>query len=286
MKIGRKFFRMAFNVLAVLGIISLLTVIYPSENQSEGKLPGISLVKPAFAQQSSTFPSDEAGISAYVNVEQSIDLSKAKASFRGIQAEGDNYVIGIMELPGNPEEEFPHVYISSDGWILAYYSKFAPTSRIFQWYGYQGHVVSTTTLQDAISKICSRIGVSFVQVRESMGYYHFKYSDATKLVIAVETIEIEGGDDSDTFQYSIPHDVTFYEGSYSHFSQISQDTLYPLQFTTTATIDDARVSGFNGSGLTCDVIEEPELTPGRAHRVQLVLTDPGWAGVATVFIYR
>ena len=92
----------------------------------------------AFAQQSATFPADEAGISAYVNVEQNIDLAKAKSALRGIQAEGSNYVIGIMELPGLPEEEFPHMYISSDGWILAYYSQFAPASRIMHWGKYGG----------------------------------------------------------------------------------------------------------------------------------------------------
>ncbi len=249
---------------------------------------GFTLVKPAFAQQSTTFPADEAGISAYVNVGQSIDLAKAKNAMRGIQAEGSNYIIGIMELPGNPEEEFPHMYVSSDGWILAYYSKFAPEARIFQWYGYEGGTISTTTLQDAIAKLCPTLGVNFAQVKDNMSYYHFNYPEATKLLMAVELITIKMDSwTSDSFTFSIPYDVTLYEGSWAHYS-FNMDGY----FRNNVDIDGNEVTEKKRNmALVCEYFEQAQTSPGKLHTVELhaymLEEDDGEkAGVAAVFIYQ
>jgi len=260
-------------------LVATLFMVLPIDIPAIGG-NSLSLVKPVLAQQATAFPSDEAGISAYVNVGQTIDLAKAKNAMIGIQAEGGNYIIGIMELPGLPEEEFPHMYVSSDGWILAYYSKFAPSSRVFQWYGYGGGTISTTTLQDAIAKICPTIGVNFAQVRGNMGYYHFKYPEATKVTIAVEQfVSPGGGGSADTFNFSIPHDLTLYEGSWSHAASTNG--------TSHLYIDGADNSEIRGSGLICAYFEDNQVTPGSLHSMSVSLSySGGQAGVAAVFIYR
>ena len=278
--------RVLFTSVAALCMALVCFLVFPfllpGERDAEGSF-GFVLTRPAFAQTSAAFPADEAGISAYVNVGQSIDLAKAKSALRGIQAEGSNYVIGIVELPGLPEEEFPHMYVSSDGWILAYYSKFAPAARIFQWYGYEGGSITTTTLQDAIAKICPTIGVNFSQVKSTLKYYHFKYPEATKLLMSVELIVPKAGTDS--FTYTVPYDVTLYEGSWSHYSFHVSGS-----FTSWVYIDDIQVSKIETKTLlTCIPLEQNQTSPDKLHTVKLrenYLSTDEKAGVAVVFIYR
>lgn len=280
MKFRRRITKSIIFFCVVLMCALLIKAIVPV-GESKAKLSEIFLARPIFAQQATAFPSDEAGISAYVNVGQTIDLAKAKNAMRGTQAEGSNYVIGIMELPGLPEEEFPHVYVSSDGWILAYYSKFAPAARVMQWYGYEGGTISTTTLQDAIAKICPPIGVNFAQVRGNMGYYHLKYSEATKMVIAVERIGEGDTSKTDTFNFSIPHDVTLYEGSWSHTGR--------TRYYSDVKVDGTRVSKIGYTGFISDYFEDQQIAPGKLHTIELYTShyeSPNWAGVAAVFIYR
>lgn len=259
----------------VLACALLIKAIVPA-GESKAKLSEIFLARPVFAQQATAFPSDEAGISAYVNVGQTMELAKAKNAMRGIQAEGSNYVIGIMELPGLPEEEFPHMYVSSDGWILAYYSKFAPASRIMHWGKYSGGSITTTTLQDAIAKICPSIGISAAQAG-NVGYYHFNYPNATNLTIAVDTTE----EKYDSLHYSIPSSVTLYEASFSHCSRGGASILRDE--------DNRQISVTEGhaSYLDCEYLEDPYLMPDRAHEMKINRAyGTDWLGVALVFIYR
>lgn len=261
-------------LVAILACVLLVRILIPL-GESKNKLSEIFLAQPAFAQQIA-FPSDEVGISAYVNVGQSIDLGRAKNAFRGIQAEGDNYVIGIMELPGLPEEEFPHMYISSDGWILAYYSKFAPTARIIQWYGYGGDKITTTTLQDAIAKICPTIGANFNQVRDNVAYYHFKYPQATSMVVAIDYFDEEKPRDS--FNYSIPSSLTLYEASGS----LWYDTRY-INNSAYARIDGEDMFYLDWEGIDCGYLESRHLTVDKVHSVE-IFWEPAFFGL--VFVYQ
>jgi len=282
-KLGREIKKFIIILSAVLLCILLIQAILPT-GESKNKITDIFLTRPTFAQESTTFPADEAGISAYVNVGQSIDLSKIKSALRGIQAESSNYVIGIIELPGLPEEEFPHIYISSDGWILAYYSKFAPVSRIFQWYGYEGGIITTTTLQDAIAKICPTIGANFNQIKTNIGYYHFKYPEAMKLLLAVEWIP--GDKDIDTFTFSIPYEATLYEGSWAHYAF---DDDYMAVYNSVY-VDNTKVSQIdNKTALVCDFFKQAQTSPDKLHTIELrtqYLKREDRAGVAAVFIYQ
>ena len=117
---------------------------------------GFSLSVPAFAQgvPADQFPMNEAGISAYVDLGEEIDLARARAAFKGIEADEAGYIIGIIELPDSAEDLWPHAYVGKDGWLIAYYPKTEPTSRLFQWVGYQRDVISTTTLKDTLVQMC------------------------------------------------------------------------------------------------------------------------------------
>ena len=255
----------------------------------------LSLVKPVFAQGSyQTFPGDEAGISAYVNIGQSIDLDKVKEVLQGVESEGDSYVIGILELEGLPEEQYPHLYVNNDGWIVIYYSKYSSTSLIMQWSGYDGSKITTTTLEDAIIKISLNLGISYSAIQGNIEYYHFLYPDATTLVLTVDTIQPEDGpprDHSDSFIFSIPVDVLCYEASWLHYVRDLGTNDY-----STVMIDDEVISvierGIGGEHQVNGILKDANLVPDKAHTVSIEIDvsvgtrDIESVGVAVVFVYQ
>ena len=149
---------------ALLGGLSVVRT--PQEDYAaDSLLDSFALSVPAFAQgvPASQFPGSEAGISAYIKVEQSVDLAKATVCFRGIHAEGTDYIIGIVELAGLPEELWPHLYMNTDGWFLAYFSKYDPASKLMPWNDYEGGLVTTTTQRDALAKFTTELFAATIQ---------------------------------------------------------------------------------------------------------------------------
>lgn len=206
-------------VLCILGGLAVASILWRA-NSIDGKGSSgmdIFLARPAFAQAVGvpSFPEDEAGISAYVNVGQNIDLKQAKTAFVGLIDEGSDYVIGTVMIEGLPEETYPHVYVSQSGWVLAYYTKNAPSSLIMQWYVYEGGPITTTTLRDAIFNTCVAIRVDFSKIVDKVGYYHFQCPEATKVLLVADL----NPEDSrgDFFTYMIPLNVTLFEASWSHY---------------------------------------------------------------------
>ena len=83
-------------------------------------LLGIALLFAGSACAAVDFPEDEAGISAYVHAKSSVNLNDAKPAFATIERETDHYIIGTVALSKHTEEQYPHVYVSTDGWVVAY----------------------------------------------------------------------------------------------------------------------------------------------------------------------
>jgi len=62
------------------------------------------------------FPAYEAGISVNVKATtSSIDLNDGKSAFASIERETSDYIIGTVAQTYHSEEEYPHVYVSTDG---------------------------------------------------------------------------------------------------------------------------------------------------------------------------
>ena len=214
-----------------------------------------------------------------------INLDAVRDVLRGVSSEGSDYLIGTIELAGLIEEEFPLVYAHQDGWLVTYYTKFAPASRIMFWNEYDNTVLNTTTLEEAIGKIAPRIGVDFSAIKESISFYHFQIPDATIMVLVADLIEVSG---TDTFNFFAPFDVNIHEGSWSHFA-------YDTAGSTTK-IDSVVVISSFGSCDNCEqrrvgFYDEAQLTGGFNHVVAIVHSEGsfptrnGWAGVAVVLIY-
>jgi hypothetical protein len=257
----------------------------------------LALAQPAVGQASalSTFPASEAGISAYIKVDQAVDLAKARACFRGIQAEGDGYLIGIVELEGLPEEVWPHLYVNTDGWLLTYYSKYDPASKLMPWNGYEGGPVRTTTLRDALLRFTTGLfsaAFSLDAVTPQLAYYDFRHPSATRFVLAVDSVKDAG---KDSFRYAIPLGIQVFEASWAHCSLDIGGTCP----TAVALLDSKEKSKCDGgTKYAFGLIEAPFLTPEIAHTVEVVAQancDSGFgsspwlrgrSGAVVVFIYR
>lgn len=246
-------------VLCVLGGLAIALVLWyggsPEGKGSSGV--DIFLAKPAFAQEVDTaaFPEDEAGISAYVNVGQNIDLEQAKTAFIGLIDEGSDYVIGTVSLEGLPEETYPHVYISQSAWILAYYTKNSPSSLIMQWHDYKGGPITTTTLRDAIFNTSVAIRVDFSKIEGKLGYYHFQYPEATKMLLVADL------GDRDSFTYMIPLNVVLFEASWWSSSG-------------SFALDNRGKTGRFGK------CEDADIVPGAVHTAKV------YGGGGIIFIYK
>ena len=156
------------------------------------------------------FPEDEAGISAYSQASTTIDLDDVRGMFRTIETETSNYIIGSVPAPDYPETEDVHVYIHTDGWVLAYYLAEDPVGKIFDWQAYHtgGRTNLSTKLENTLSAVAIAAGVlPFPDVT----YYDFRYPNATHLMLIVEWV-YQG---TDSFQVNLPGTFAYYERSWS-----------------------------------------------------------------------
>ena len=146
-----------------------------------------------------------------------------------------------------------------------------------QWQGYDGGAITTTTLEDAIAKICPQIGINYPQIQGNIKYYDFRYPNATSLVLVVDRIPAG----TDTFNFSIPFNVTLYEASWAHYVL--------LYWNSNTKIDDTTVSSLSGRYkklFAWGYYEEADLIAGMKHTVSIY--GDGWtenSSVAVVFIY-
>lgn len=176
----------------------------------------LSLIQPEFivnaAQNSSSnngasFLEKEAGISAYIKVNQTIDLEKIKAAFKSLEVPSTNYLVGEVEIPKLPEHIQPHVYVNADGWIVAYYSAYDPASKIIEWIRYSEKGEVTTTLSDAIGIIYGSLGLA-APAEKDIAYYNFKYPDANRILMVYESFEPLGNNAKDGFYLTAPSGIT------------------------------------------------------------------------------
>lgn len=223
------------------------------------------------ANAQASFLDEEAGISAYTEANSAIDLNKAKNAFRTIERQTADYIIGSVEISGLPETEDAHVYMNRSGWILAYYLKDVPVSKIMQWSNYNGGAVTTTTLADAVSKVATAAGVTYSGIK----YYDFKYPGANRLMIIVDWKETS----PDSYDFKIPGTFGLNENSYSLRSSYSawhkiDGNNIPITVWSYNLPDVYVIYGYYSSILSQDAF----------HEVTFDVQKPG--GHSTVLVYQ
>jgi len=283
--------RRAVKFLVIGGVLVfvLLGGLFIGYSPSEG--PGIdnvstsfSLATPAFAQgiPSGQFPMNEAGISAYVNTEQALDLSKVKSLYKVLEDETENYLIGTVELSGYGEEWWPHVWIQKSGWILVYYTKNEPTSRLMKWDVIQWDQpgFTTTTLREVLVSVARRLGVDMARVESGLRYYHWQYPEATRMLVVLDTTNAG----ADSFQYTIPSELTIYDLSASHRGEVGSNA-YGSCYSATNLDEVKLLGGGQGTYVLVGQVPEKYLLPQAPHVVALGHKG-GWTGIALFFLYR
>jgi hypothetical protein len=227
-----------------------------------------------------TFPVDEAGISAYVHVDQTIDLEQASDAFTTLDIVNETYIIGTVSILNYGYTSTPSVYVSRNGWIVAYFPNSYPASQIVQWYGIGDSTISRTTLEDAINSVATAIGTTVT--KSNIKYYDFRYPAATEMMIVAK---ITGGSGSSVFYQTIPDTFTFYGGSFSHYSHYSDGSV--------VTVDGVNVDTLGQSGgFLINLKDEPSIINGTPQTITISQNPYGSststaykAGVAVVLIY-
>jgi hypothetical protein len=222
----------------------------------------------------------EAGISAYTNVGEEIDLEKAKAAFRTIEYETDEYVIGSVPLPDYPEYEDVHAYVHKDGWVVTYYLKDKPVGKIIDWKDYStDEKIIGTKLEDGLSVACNAAGVP----RRNIKYYDFRYPNADKLMIVADAQWTDG---TDTLNIKLPSDFVFYDRSYSHYAYDSDGSTMKIDGNEISSLKKCSDSSLWQSGQ----LSPTQLSLDDFHTVSLFFDDEYWGGghacAAIVLIYR
>lgn len=213
------------TALGLLAIAAFLSLSMAGRSKiAAGSGPGniISLHEPPFlnvahAQENvptepdavNSFADDEAGIAAYFDANMNINLNNVDQLFRTIEEQTNSYILGSLPLPDYDEDHDPHVYISTNGWVMAYYRKDEPTSKIYDWVHYSGGSVLPTKLEQALELVANEIGASFT----TADYYHFNYPNATDLMLIAEWAQ--GYLANDGFDILIPSAFSYYERSWS-----------------------------------------------------------------------
>ena len=199
----------AVVLLAAFGLVSKPSTPANADNVLSLRAPPFVDVAKAETAAISSFLDDEAGIAAYTQTPGSIDLSVVRDEFRTIERETDQYIIGSVGIPDYSEDHDPHVYVHTDGWVLAYYLAAEPASYVVDLRHYDGVEITSTKLENAMKEILDAIGV----VPFTATYYDFRYPNATHIMLIVEAIYEEG---DDSFDVELPSSFTYYETSWSH----------------------------------------------------------------------
>ena len=220
MKFGNK--NMKIGIVAVLIVIVASISLYSYSNRGTiDRWPYSGetylFIKPAFAQSMSTAPTfldDEAGISLYVNINRPIDLTVAKTVYRTLEKETLNYTVGSIALPGLSSNEDVHCFVHKDGWIVTYYLKGEPISKIVDWnlWSQSTSKLNKNKLQVGLEQMTNSLGV----VATGVKYYHFQYPNSNKCMIIIKGLV---GSGENSFNVTIPDDIEVDERSWSHYSE-------------------------------------------------------------------
>ena len=212
--------RRLFILSVIVSVIVVSTAMNSFMNRTEDErmenvefrlaTPQFLLASAATLSGDPAFPENEAGISAYLRPTTSINLTIAKSAFATIDEEKSDYIKGTVAVNEMTEDEYPYVWVSSDGWIIAYIPRDYKSEALITPFGYD---YKTTTLAEAIKKVCDVIGANFDY--DEVGYYHFKFPDANGMVVVLEGVTDIA---TDEFWVNISKDVTIYNISWAYYS--------------------------------------------------------------------
>lgn len=282
--------------IVVYAFAYLVAVGFSTRMQgSPGGVPagGIGLALPPFVQAAAgaalhqpevQMLVEEAGLTAYANLNREIDLA-AMTPGPGftIRHQTDAYLSAIAYPPGYAdlseleEHREVQVLVRRDGWIVAYLFRAQPAAAAFDWANYDEKRLTTTLLEGIIRQLAADVGVSDYVV----SYYDFRFPDAASLALAATWVEAPATT-AKRFTVEAPRDLTIYEASWSHAAfGLSSRQRYPECYYDNRSISELRVE--NGLWLVANGLLA-DLSYGSAHTLGLLPGDhKTYCGVAIVY---
>ena len=254
------------SILTVLLILSVLSSMSES-----------NFLPPVRAGGGSYEP--QLGIMAYIDTGRDIDLNYAKSLFRTINIDDAEEIEGIYSFyVDNYNTEDVNIYITSDGFIAAFYTDRDPVSRIISW---SGDKTVFSKFATAISYIGQslRININYNDIK----YYHYKYPDATRMLTATQSV---GETTVDTYSYgnlgfNIPSGATVYEVSYSFYL----NDIYNNQNGANIAIDTDTVDSKTYNGINYNFYNG-YISTNTDHLLGIMSGPYAQAGVAMIIIYK
>ena len=225
---------------------------------------------------------DEAGIAAYFQSAIGINLNDVRDIFRTIEVETADYIIGSVPVPNHDETHDVHVYVHVDGWVLAYYMAGDPAAKILDWRVYHdtGRSGITTKLENTLAVVAGEAGVPF----PGATYYHFRYPNATRLILIVEWV-YEG---TDVFQVKLPGSFAYCERSWALGTVGSSSSMSGSYKVDGVQIQ--RHDSHSGWWMSYGTLTVSQMLPDQYHTIELWAEDwysshygYGYAGLTLVY---
>jgi hypothetical protein len=201
---------------------------------------------------STSFLHEEAGICAYAQLDGTIDLAKAEEALKTVEKSASQYVIGSVGLEGYDESHDVHIYVDTDGWIIAYYLADEKASKIVNWVSFaESGSLMETKIRVALSYVCEQM----LLFPSDIKHYDFRYPDATKMMIVADE---EGSSGTETFRIKIPSDFSVYSRTWSYYGTYSSNSI---------AIDGVVL--YEGSGIREGDLTVSQLSPDEYHEVSI-----------------
>lgn len=250
-------------VLAILSILSILS-----------STPGLVFLPVAQAGGTSQ---SELGIMAYIDTGEDIDLGYARSLFKVVNAQNVDDIEGIYSFYiDNYNTEDVNLYITSDGFILAFYTDRDPVSRMITWNGDKAIFSKFAT---AISSVGQYLGINIDY--NGIKYYHYKYPYANRMLIATQSVgeSYVGTYSYGNMKFNIPDYATVYEISYSLY-------LYdPYNGGVNIAIDNNIIDSMTNSGVIYNFYNG-YISTDIDHLLGIMSNQDTQAGVAMMIIYK
>ena len=248
--------------------------------------PFVGVASAAEAASDASFLEQEAGIAAYTEAERSIDLSLVRDVFRAIERETAEYIVGSVGIADYSENFDPHVFVHTDGWVVAYYLAADPSSMVIDMRHYDGGSMNSM-LEDAMEQILSPVGMGTFEAT----YYDFRHPNATALILIVELM---AGIGEDSFEVKLPGEFTYYERAWGHLHYEGPDGSYSWESSTSTlyidlySIDTITQPSGSGWAYAYGIVNPSHLLPDAFHTVKLHVepaedSDHAVVGIALVY---
>ena len=237
------------------------------------------------------FPADAAGLSAYVKLEQRIKITEELSRiFERIEDVGGNYIIGTVKVTNFVGDVYPHLYVDTEGWVVAYFLSNEPASLVMHWSGnaYDPNPFIGSTLEEALARACQALKVQLPAV----SYYDFRYPKANNILILLSVLPTSG---TKNMYVKIPSTYKLYSVSYFMYGCNLERPYTWESYSLVLKLNGSPIDKLEGNertGISTVVKEFPlrDFALDKMHEITVEYTqggqDGGSAGIAWVLIFQ